>query len=134
MPKGPAQHYGTEDRLKAKIGDTPTYDFPVYDGIRVAGWPNGKPVELDDDSVTGWLIVQDPDGLADYTLQGTKVKKSDLETITYDAFRFAIPTGVTGSWTAQNAPFIVEWRDSTGTLVRTVAEGEIEITAKATAA
>lgn len=130
--QGPAEYLSPNEQPKVKIGDTPTLDFPVFDGIPVSGWPNGKPVELSSGTVTGHLLVQNPDNVADYELACTKVKTSNLAGITSDTFRATIPTGVTGSWVAGTPGFVVEWRDSNGTRVITIVDGKLAITAKST--
>lgn len=131
MP-GPAEYLSTNTRPRIYKGNVPVLDFPVFDGIPVSGWPNGKPVELSNAGVSGTLKVQNPDGGADYDLAATKVKTSNLAGITSDTFRFTFANGDTDAWTAQLAPFIVEWVHSTGPRTIVIVDGEIDIRVKAT--
>jgi len=132
MIDGPVKLLTPGARPEVIIGDSVTYDVPVYNGAATAAKTYGDAVDLSSATVSGELKIQNPDGTADVTVAASKV--DTLSSGFVDTFRFAIAKTVTATWVAGFAAFRVKYVDSTGSVERTVQRGELLIVVDPTAA
>lgn len=130
MTDGPTLYVTKGKRPEVRIGDSWPLLVPVYDGQVGGGRLYGDPIDVSSGTVTGHLIIQNPDGDggSDHEVVATKVNYNGGAFV--DAFRFDVAASITTGWTEQLAGYSVEYRDSTGAVVLTIEEGQVDIKAK----